>query len=118
MHLQLAGLRTSRLFPGQLVGCGRPVATRSAIAVDLAADRRSRPAKYLRYCPERSTFNDAPRDLFTLRPTQRSHRAPSGGRLDAPGRANMRKNTRMPPAQRPTDRSYTFAIPPALPKLR
>ena len=59
-YRQLAELWAKSPFPRQLVGCFSPVATQSAIAADLATDRRSGAVKRTRDRSDRETPNYAP----------------------------------------------------------
>ena len=59
-YRQLAELWAKSPFPRQLLGCFSPVAPQSAIAADLATDRRSGPVERTRDRSDRQTPNDAP----------------------------------------------------------
>ena len=59
-YRQLAELWTKSPFPRELFGCFSPVAPQSAIAADLATDRRSGPVERTRDRSDRQTPNDAP----------------------------------------------------------
>src|SRR5579863_241847 len=94
MASQLAGLGPQRTVPCGLIRHGASILFPTAIATDLPADRRRRPAKLDRNRPERATRDETSGYLLALDQAERAGRPLALRRTDPTRWRQHRKNRR------------------------
>src|SRR5512140_392682 len=113
-----ARLWPARTLPGTAIGSLRPVRAHTAIALDLAADGRSRPSQLAGDLIHGAARRQTAGDLLALRCLQRrSAPTPRFGCAPAVASDDLENDGR-PAVQLAPDLGQALALPPALPQRR
>jgi hypothetical protein len=115
---QLTCLRPPRHHPSPFIGACRTIASRPAVALDLAADRRRRTTQTAGNRPQRLSDRNPSGDLLSLGQRQRQPGTRPFYGADPASRPQVIEYARGRLAQDPADRLQSFALLPAIPQLR